>query len=104
MSAPPKPSHGVRTVKVIGAYVRCSALGGDGNGGRRYLVRDNGPGIPENLPDRLFLPFVSQKGGGKGLGLAIVQTIVRAYGGSVRAYNDHGACIEYSLKDLNPDT
>jgi PAS domain S-box-containing protein len=76
-------------------------LEGDDNGGRRYLVRDNGPGIPENLLDRLFLPFVSQKEGSKGLGLAIVQTIVRAYGGSVRAYNDNGACIEFSLKGLS---
>ena len=78
-------------------------LGADEDGGRRYLVRDNGPGIPENLLDRLFLPFVSQKGGSKGLGLAIVYTIVRAYGGSARAYNDHGACIEFSFKDLGPE-
>lgn len=84
--------------------IQVAHLGRDENGGRRYLVRDNGPGIPENLLDRLFLPFVSQKGGGKGLGLAIVYTIVRAYGGSVRAYNDHGACIEFSLKDLGQAT
>ena len=84
--------------------IQVAYLGRDENGGRRYLVRDNGPGIPENLLDRLFLPFVSQKGGGKGLGLAIVYTIVRAYGGSVRAYNDHGACIEFSLKDLGQAT
>lgn len=84
--------------------IQVAYLGRDENGGRRYLVRDNGPGIPENLLDRLFLPFVSQKGGGKGLGLAIVYTIVRAYGGSVRAYNGHGACIEFSLKDLGQAT
>jgi PAS domain S-box-containing protein len=83
--------------------IQVEHLGGDENGALRYLVRDNGPGIPENLLDRLFLPFVSQKGGSKGLGLAIVQTIVRAYGGSVSAYNDHGARIEFSLKDLGKD-
>jgi PAS domain S-box-containing protein len=83
--------------------IQVAHLGGDENGGRRYLVRDNGPGIPENLLNRLFLPFVSQKGRGNGLGLAIVYTIVRACGGSVRAYNDDGACIEFSLKDLSPN-
>ena len=85
--------------------IEISYLGGDENGNRRYLVRDNGPGIPENLMDRLFLPFVSQKIGGKGLGLAIVKAIVRTYGGRMRAYNDvNGACVEFSLRDLSPDT
>jgi PAS domain S-box-containing protein len=83
--------------------IEVAYIGEDANGGRRYMVRDNGPGIPENLLGSLFLPFVSQKGKGKGLGLAIVYTVVRAYGGSVRAYNDHGACIEFSLKDLSPN-
>lgn len=84
--------------------IEVSHLGVDENGSRRYLVRDNGPGIPENLLDRLFLPFVSQKAGGKGLGLAIVNAIVRAYGGRVRAYNDgNGACVEFSLKNLSQD-
>ncbi len=83
--------------------IEVSYLGRDENGSRRYLVRDNGPGIPENLLDRLFLPFVSQKAGGKGLGLAIVHAIVKGYGGSTRAYNDNGACVEFSLKDLSSD-
>lgn len=83
--------------------IELSFLGGDEDGSRRYLVRDNGPGIPENLLDRLFLPFVSQKHGGRGAGLAIVHAIVRAYRGSIRAYNDNGACIEFSLKNLSQD-
>ena len=83
--------------------IEVSYLGGDENGGRRYLVRDNGPGIPENLLDRLFLPFVSQKTGSRGVGLAIVNAIVRAYGGSTKAYNDNGACIEFSLKNLSQE-
>ena len=84
--------------------VEVSHLGGDETGSRRYLVRDNGPGIPDNLLDRLFLPFVSQKAGGRGLGLAIVNAIVRTYGGRVRAYNDvNGACVEFSLKNLSQD-
>jgi signal transduction histidine kinase len=47
-------------------------------------IRDNGPGIPESIRDRLFEPFVTYgKGGGTGLGTAITKSIVEAYGGTI---------------------
>ncbi len=46
-------------------------------------VQENGPGIPEDLPDHLFDPFVTTKVGGKGLGLALVAKIVGDHGGVV---------------------
>ncbi|NOZ79620.1 MAG: PAS domain S-box protein [Acidobacteria bacterium] len=50
-------------------------------------VEDNGTGIPPELSDRVFEPYVSSRDGdaGSGLGLAAVAAIVEAYGGSVEA-------------------
>jgi two-component system nitrogen regulation sensor histidine kinase GlnL len=46
-------------------------------------VRDNGPGIPEDLRMHLFDPFVTTKPNGTGLGLALVAKIVGDHGGVV---------------------
>jgi len=46
-------------------------------------VEDDGPGVPADLKERLFDPFVSGREGGSGLGLAIVQRAVEAHLGMV---------------------
>jgi signal transduction histidine kinase len=46
-------------------------------------VEDDGPGIPPELRDRLFDPFVSTKAGGTGLGLALTHQIIRDHGGTI---------------------
>jgi two-component system sensor kinase FixL len=62
-------------------------------------VRDNGGGIPRDLIDRLFEPFVTTKPQGFGLGLSITRTIVAAHGGRMWAENnaDRGATIHCLL-------
>ena len=58
-------------------------------GGIRVEVADTGSGIPPEVIDRLFDPWVTTKafGHGSGLGLAIVRDVVRAHGGSISASN-----------------
>jgi two-component system nitrogen regulation sensor histidine kinase NtrY len=55
-----------------------------GAGRVQAVVADNGPGIAHDLRDRLFLPYVSTKTTGMGLGLPIVHQIVTDHGGQIR--------------------
>jgi two-component system sensor kinase FixL len=46
-------------------------------------VADSGPGLPREVADRLFEPFISTKQGGMGLGLSICRSIVEAHDGKL---------------------
>jgi two-component system C4-dicarboxylate transport sensor histidine kinase DctB len=64
-------------------------------------VRDRGPGVPEAIRERIFDPFYSTKGVGKGLGLglSISYNIVKDFGGrlSVENHSDGGAIFSIEL-------
>jgi two-component system nitrogen regulation sensor histidine kinase GlnL len=46
-------------------------------------VIDDGPGIPDEIRDRIFYPLVSGRAGGSGLGLTLAQTFVQQHGGLI---------------------
>ncbi|MCE9560757.1 MAG: histidine kinase [Planctomycetes bacterium] len=62
-------------------------------------IADTGPGLPADLEDRIFEPFVSTKETGLGLGLSICRRIVEAHNGSIIAVNgpEKGAMFIVSL-------
>ncbi|EGG76169.1 Nitrogen regulation protein ntrB [Gluconacetobacter sp. SXCC-1] len=53
-------------------------------------VRDNGPGIPENIRPHLFEPFLTTKATGSGLGLALAGKIVGDHGGVIEVESRPG--------------
>jgi signal transduction histidine kinase len=62
-------------------------------------VRDNGPGIPEEIRGRIFDPFVTHgKKGGTGLGLAIVRNVVAAHRGTISFETQTGQGTEFLIR------
>jgi two-component system nitrogen regulation sensor histidine kinase GlnL len=53
------------------------------NGRARVAIGDNGPGMPREIAENLFVPFRTKKEGGTGLGLTIVKKIVDVHGGTI---------------------
>ncbi|GAB6091602.1 sensor histidine kinase [Spirochaeta dissipatitropha] len=67
----------------------------------RLYVIDSGPGIVEELGDRIFSPFVTTKARGSGIGLAIAQRFAEAAGGSLewKSNPEGGAIMIVSLPE-----
>lgn len=62
-------------------------------------VRDNGPGIPQDMQERLFTPFATSRPAGLGLGLVIASDIMADLGGGLRLVPvERGACFEMELR------
>ena len=53
-------------------------------------VIDNGPGVPDDIHDRIFYPLVSGRDGGSGLGLTLAQTFVQQHHGLIECDSEPG--------------
>ena len=47
-------------------------------------IEDNGPGVPDDIARKIFVPFFTTKEGGSGVGLALARQVMTAHGGFVR--------------------
>jgi two-component system nitrogen regulation sensor histidine kinase GlnL len=56
-------------------------------------IEDNGPGVPEDIRDRIFYPLVSGREGGSGLGLTLAQTFVQQHQGTIECDSVPGRTV-----------
>lgn len=84
----------------------CIRLVGEDDGRDRVLirVRDDGPGIPQDIRDRIFEPFYTTRPQGTGLGLAVVRSVVEAHGGNLALVSPEEGGAEFLLAFPAADT
>lgn len=64
-------------------------VAGIDNKNKKFIkVWDNGPGIPEDLIDEIFIPFFTTKNTGTGIGLSLSKQIMRLHGGSIQVVSN----------------
>jgi len=56
-------------------------------------IQDNGPGVPEEIRDRMFQPLVTGRDGGSGLGLTLAQTFVQQHQGTIECESSPGRTV-----------
>jgi two-component system sensor kinase FixL len=92
MAASPVRRVRISTSRMDGDHVRIS-------------IEDSGPGLPADVADRLFQPFLSTKAEGMGVGLSICHTIVTAHGGRIWTEPSSlgGIAFHFTLIDASGD-
>ena len=68
----------------------------------RVDIIDNGPGIPEELRDKIFFPLISGRDGGSGLGLTMAQTLVQRHEGAIHLESEPGRTCFSILLPIKP--
>ena len=68
------------------------------HGRARLHVIDTGPGVPPDRIDGIFLPYVTTKTGGTGLGLPVARRIAREHGGDVKVHSEPGRGSDFTIE------
>jgi len=63
----------------------------------KIVIKDNGPGLTKKHCQRIFEPFFTTKTNGTGLGLAVVDSVVKAHGGQVYVSSVSGAGATFTF-------
>ena len=61
-------------------------------------VEDNGPGIPEDVQEKIFVPFFTTKEDGSGIGLSLSRQIMRLHGGRLSVRSEEGEGAVFTLR------
>jgi two-component system nitrogen regulation sensor histidine kinase NtrY len=77
--------NSMRATADAGGGIIVLGLAREPNGHFRVEVRDNGPGIPDDRREDIFLPFYTTHKGGSGVGLSFARQVALAHGGSICA-------------------
>ena len=91
----PGPTITIRTRFVSGLVLNVIRLGRPVKLPIEVQVSDNGPGVDPALGDHIFEPFVTSKSGGQGLGLALVNKLVRDMNGRITHERDEAADLTH---------
>jgi len=63
-----------------------------------FEVRDDGPGIPEEMRDKVFLPFATAREGGTGLGLTFVKRVIHEHRGRSSLESEAGSGTRFRVE------
>jgi len=77
--------NAIRATAEVEAPMICLSIRRQPGGRYRIEIRDNGPGIPEDRREDIFLPFYTTHRGGSGVGLSFARQVALAHGGSISA-------------------
>ena len=77
--------NSIRATAELAEPILVLGLAREANGHFRIEVRDNGPGIPVDRREDIFLPFYTTHKGGSGVGLSFARQVALAHGGSICA-------------------
>jgi len=60
-------------------------------------VCDNGPGVPDDIANKIFVPFFTTREEGSGVGLALARQVMTAHGGFIRVSQNEGGGARFTL-------